>query len=342
MTVALIRKLLRDLRWPLLGVAIFLAGFECLWVKITQRITGQIVPLLLALSKASGVSADRLESTLFEGPGRLLRTIMGGETIGLDRAMDMLSIGYVHPTVQVAICIWAIGRSAGAIAGEIDRGTMELLMAQPVYRYRLVSSYLILEFLTIPLLCLAMWSGTFLGNKLVGPISVSSAELNELPIPVEINEDRLKIDPWDFGPSLLNVGALFFAISGYTIWLSSRGRSRWKVLGIAIFLTLLQFIINVIGQLWDAIAVLRPLTVFFYYQPQQIALNERWFVDVSAPLNVVAAVREASAGQNLATIWSSAQVGYPLNVVVVLLCVGAIGYALAFWTFCRRDLPAPL
>src|SRR5438105_7727263 len=134
MTLALLRKLLRDFRWPLLGVAIFLAGFECLWVKITQRITAQLVPLLLALARASKITAGDLETTLFEGPGKIMRTLMGGESINLDRAMDMLSIGYVHPTVQVVICIWAIGRSAGAIAGEIDRGTMELLMAQPLYR----------------------------------------------------------------------------------------------------------------------------------------------------------------------------------------------------------------
>src|SRR5260221_3699560 len=48
--------------------------------------------------------------------------------INLDHAMDMLSIGYVHPLMQTLFCIWAIGRASGAIAGELDRGTMELLL----------------------------------------------------------------------------------------------------------------------------------------------------------------------------------------------------------------------
>ena len=48
--------------------------------------------------------------------------------------MDMLSIGYVHPLVQIIFCIWAVGRASGAVAGELDRGTMELLLAQPLSR----------------------------------------------------------------------------------------------------------------------------------------------------------------------------------------------------------------
>jgi ABC-2 type transport system permease protein len=89
-----------------------------------------------------------------------------------------------------------------------------------------------------------------------------------------------------------------------------------------VLITLLQFLINVVGQLWDAVAPLRPFTVFYYYQPQQIIREHRWTVDLGA-------------------VWGG---GHPLsvNVLVVLLAVGLVGYGLALWTFCRRDLPAPL
>jgi ABC-2 type transport system permease protein len=69
------------------------------------------------------------------------------------------------------------------------------------------------------------------------------------------------------------------------------------------------------------VAVLRPLTVFYYYQPQQIILNGRWTVDVLA-------------GQGGSPV--------PVNVLAVLFGVGAVGYLVALWAFCRRDLPAPL
>ena len=131
------------------------------------------------------------------------------------------------------------------------------------------------------------------------------------------------INPMMFAPALPNVAALIFALSGFTMWLSARGRFRGRVLGVAVFVTLLQFLVNVVGQFWEDVAPLRPLTIFYYYQPQQIILNQRWTVDVGAA-------------------WNQGQPLFALNVIAVLVAVGVIGYALAFWKFCRRDLPAPL
>jgi hypothetical protein len=85
------------------------------------------------------------------------------------------------------------------------------------------------------------------------------------------------------------------------------------VLGVAVLLTLLQFLVNVIGQLWPAAEALRPFTVFYYYQPQPIILDPSWYTK--------------------SAIWIR---------MAVLLGVGLAGYVVAWWHFCRRDLPAPL
>src|SRR5207302_3853251 len=95
----------------------------------------------------------------------------------------------------------------------------------------------------------------------------------------EINPADLALDPLACGPALLNAAALLFAVSGYTLWLSARGRFRGRVLGVAVLLTLLQFLVNVIGQLWSVVAPLRPLTVFYYYQPQALILRGDWYAD---------------------------------------------------------------
>src|SRR6516225_11211414 len=92
-----------------------------------------------------------------------MRTIIGGESISLFRITDMLSVGYVHPLMLILFCVWAIGRASGAVAGEIDRGTMELLLAQPVARYRVVLTHLCADLLTLPVLCLSLWFGIWLG-----------------------------------------------------------------------------------------------------------------------------------------------------------------------------------
>src|SRR5262249_4643081 len=123
--------------------------------------------------------------------------------------------------------------------------------------------------------------------------------------------ETLEVNGGSQFPALANLAALAFAISGITMAISASGRSRWKVIGIAVLVTLVMFIANVLGQLWDGVDFLRPFTVFYYYQPQKIMLRGEW-----------------STG--------------PIPVVGMLLAVGAVGYAIALRVFMRRDLPAPL
>ncbi len=220
-------------------------------------------------------------------------------------------MSYVHPLTQTILCIWAIGRASGAIAGELDRGTMELLLAQPIRRSQVVLAHLVIEVVTIPIICLSMWAGTCAGAHLVGFSSAAS-------------DPNLRVEVWRFGPALFNVGLLVFAISGITMALSAAGRLRGRVMGAAVVLGLLQFLVNVIAQLWTPLVnvfgqvlspmeTLRRCTVFFYYEPQPMILNPNWTAERGAWINLG-----------------------------VLLAVGCAGYGLAFWRFCTRDLPAPL
>jgi ABC-2 type transport system permease protein len=332
MTGVLLRKLLRDLRTPLIVTAVLLAAFQCLWYKITSRILGDLSPYFRQLAGFAGKNIGDIQEEIFKGPGQLIRTILGGERVDLERAMDLLSVGYVHPLVQTIFCIWAVGRASGALAGELDRGTMELLLAQPLSRTRLVLAHFCVDLIVIPLLALSLWAGTCLGAWLVGPIVLEAPDIKppealytlevgsfkftaKAPVvpPGETKEEqdeRLGVKVWDFPRALPAVGGLLFAISGYTMWLSACGRFRWRVLGVAVFLTLVQFLINLVGQMWDVLAPFRPCTIFYYYQPQEAILSASW----------------AST----------------LPALAVLYGVGLAGYALALWTFRRRDIPAPL
>lgn len=295
-------------------------------------------PIFVGLANNVGVSREELEGVIFEGPGKITRTIIGGETVQLDRAMDMLSIGYVHPLMQVIFCIWAIGRASGAIAGEIDRGTMELLLAQPMSRSRLVLAHLVVDLVTIPLLCLSLWAGNWVGAWAVGEIrpeppkqqkdrpSNPMLEMIKARAAQQANEEetrkRLEVRPMEFGRAQVVVGGLIFAVCGYTMWLSSAGRYRLRVLGVAVLLTLLQFLINILGQMWDAAAWMRPFTIFYYYQPQQVILTGDWCVHFGE--------------------WNGGEALFALPMPLVLYGVGAIGYLMAWRTLVERDLPAPL
>lgn len=338
MTWILVRKLLWDVRWPLLVIALLLLAFQVLWAVITARVLGELAPFFTRLASFGGFTRQDIEAQVFSGPGQLVKSIIGGDAIQLDHAMDMLSIGYVHPLVQLILCIWAIGRAAGAISGEIERGTMELLLAQPLARYRVVLAHLLVDCVVIPALCLALLVGNFVGASVISPIRIQEPEGFKAPdalYSVEVGPfkfevkgaivlppedeayvaERLAVRPWEFAPGLALVAGLLFAISGATMWLSAAGRSRMRVLGVAILVALVMFLVNVLGQMWDVMAPLRPLTLFYYYNAQAAVLGQGWTVPVA---------------------------GLPVPTLPVLVGVGVLGYAMAFRVFTRRDLPAPL
>jgi ABC-2 type transport system permease protein len=352
MTWVLWRKLFRDVRLTLLAVALLLGLFQFLWARITERILSKLAPFFNMLAGFGGLSQQDVENVLFEGPGRVIRTLIGGDRVVLDSAMDLLSIGYVHPLMQILFCIWAIGRAAGAIAGELDRGTMELLLAQPLARSRLILAHFLLDLATIPLLCLSLWAGNWIGAWAISPIRVETPVLKPAtaspeylvemgPFRVRVvdplrksgpprtsaeddrkMQERLRVEPMQFAPALILVAGLIFAVCGLTMWLSAAGRFRWRVLGWAVFLTLLQFLLNLLGQMWDAAAWVRPLTLFYYYQPQQVILGGGWYVTLSE--------------------WNGNQPLLNVPMPLVLFAVGLIGYLMALRTLVHRDIPSPI
>jgi ABC-2 type transport system permease protein len=194
------------------------------------------------------------------------------------------------------------------------------------------------------MLCLSLWSGTALGAWLVGPIRPQEPpmpprqkyliEFGPLKVRVEdplapvrrptaaSSRERLQMRPAAFGPALWMAGGLIFAVTGLTLALSAAGRFRWRVLGTAVLLALVQFLVNLFGQLWDVLEPLRPLTLFYYYQPQQVILGHHWSVTFAE--------------------WNGGQPLFQVPAPAVLYGAGLIGYALALSVFTRRDLPAPL
>lgn len=325
MTWILIKKLMRDSRWPLLAVCLLLFFFSLLWVKIAQRVSTEIAPFFNGLAAIQRIDKKLFEEVVFKGPGRVSQAVMGGAEVQFDNPNHFLAVELLHPVVIIIASLWTVGRAGAAIAGEIDRGTMELLLSQPVPRNRLIFAHLLVDCLVIPLIALSIWAGTQCGLELVGPFKVDYSVLDKIKTPIafprgpEVLEVSAARQVW----GLFNLMALMFALSGLTMLVSAMGRSRWRAIGLATLAGLLMFVVNVVGQLWDQAAFLRPFSVYFYYQPQKIWLKQLWIVD-------------------LGDAWNAGQPLMSLPVLAVLGLIGLVGYLIALRIFTQRDLPAPL
>ncbi len=330
----------RDWRFALALFSLMLVGFGLLWGSIIKRSLEQLAPFFRLLANQSGLTISVLEGMVFDGPGKMVRTMIGGDRVSLERAIDILSIVLVHPLVQLLLAMWAVGRGAAALAGELERGTFELLLSQPVSRVNVAISNVLFDLGCWIVIAVAFTSAATAGAWWINPLEErplppdiqermnrmswwtwSPATLfKKAPAPVDIS-DRLRIEPARFMLAAPAVAALGWSISGLAFAASAWGRSRMAVLGGMGLVVSTMFLVNLLGQLWEPLLVLRPLTVFYYYQPQE-------------PMLGIPAV------VNLSEWFGPDKVALP--GLWVLVVTGALGYAAGTWRFATRDLPAPL
>src|SRR5205814_8559122 len=58
-----------------------------------------------------------------------------GDDVSAGSPSGFLAIGYGHPFFFLILSAWTVRVSCGALAGEIGRGTMDLLAARPIARW---------------------------------------------------------------------------------------------------------------------------------------------------------------------------------------------------------------
>ena len=349
----LLWRIFRDMRWPLFATGLLAFIFGFIWALIAKRMLGQIAPFFEALGGMGGLNSKDMEAVLFDGPGQLLRTLLGGERIDLNQAMDFLSICLVHPTMITILPLWAISRSTQAIAGEIDRGTMELLLAQPISRFGVwlghafaeATAMLILATLAVAGLTIGAWMITPLEIKPLSPKLLSKkpsiiAEIGPVRIrledpfrdrPPNVGEqtpssptktsDRFSIRPASFLLALPQLFGFMASISGLGIVLSVLIRRRFIALGVGVLILLTMFLINLLGQLWGPLEPFRPLCFYYYYLPQEAPLGRIPMVDF----------RE----------WfGPGFIRVPSFLIQMILAT--IGWGTALWLLRKQDIPAPL
>lgn len=289
MSWPLFRRIAFDLRRHLFGTCLILFLFCGLWVKITDRFANEIIPALL-----KKISYKDLMAIIFEGSGKFLQTLLGGDSMNFSKAGDIMTIHTIHPLILTILSLWCIGKGASTLAGETDKGTMELLLAQPIARWKIITTHLLYDLLTLPLLFLSMFLGAWLGLTM---------------IPIE------GVTLHGYSTIILHGFALCFALTGLMTFLSSLSRSRNRVLAWGTGMILIFFLLHFLGQLWEPLAPWRPLSLFYYYQPQQILLQQ------ASTINV----------------WGLQTSGMP-----ILLGIGIVGYLAAIVVFQKKDIPSPL
>jgi ABC-2 type transport system permease protein len=171
----------------------------------------------------------------------------GGDVFSLSGAV---ALGYVHPISIILLSVFAIGFTTSAVAGERQRGTLEVILARPLSRRTIYTTLLAAVLVFIGLVLAAASIGTLVGSAIVGVV-------NELAV------DRL--------PTLwLNGFLLWGAIAAIGLAASVSFDRLTPALGITMAIVVVSYFLDILGSLWPDAAGLQRYSLFHYLTARDI------------------------------------------------------------------------
>ena len=252
-----------------------------------------------------------------------------------------IAVTFDEPIVVLCVSVFAIARGSDVVSGELNRGTMELLLAQPVSRWQVLTCQALVTVVGILLLALTAWAGTLAGimtntveeqaprpSITIPGIGLSIPYSLEAPKKVRVPM-RDKVDAEDFVPGAFNLGALGVCLAGISTLVSSCDRYRWRTIGLVVGFYVVQTILKLAGMAIEEVAWLKKLSLFTAYEPQKFVATA-----VHDAEHTWSLILRDSAGTFL-------DLG-PLGYNLILLGIGVGCYLAAAVVFQKRDLPAPL
>jgi ABC-2 type transport system permease protein len=202
--------------------------------------------LLCAIVASVDVEAAFGQMLAFAPP--MLRAVIeqnmpGGSPAGI------LSFGWNHPVAHALLTAVAITLGARAIAGEVENGVIELVLAQPISRAQYFTAHL-------------LFGAAAIGAAIAG--GVAGTALGQVVFSLDA-----------FGPARLailfvNVFLLQFAIYAFTLAASALGREAGRVALVGVLFAVMSFFVNAVATLWNKALFAKPYSLHTYFEPRDL------------------------------------------------------------------------
>jgi ABC-2 type transport system permease protein len=170
-----------------------------------------------------------------------------------------LTLGLQHPLAIAFVAVFAVGTPVAAIAGERERGTLEVLLSRPISRLRHYTIVALALLLILALVVAALLLGEVAGSALV---DVSDElEMSQLPL------------------VFLNGLLLWTAFGAFSLAASVSFDRAGPALGVSLGYLLLNYFFEILGSLWDAAEWTQEYSLFHHFNPGQVLQGDADPVD---------------------------------------------------------------
>jgi ABC-2 type transport system permease protein len=233
-------------------------------VSIALVVWGFLMPLVYA--KFGSQFRAVLESGIFPPQ---FASFGGGDIFSLPGS---IALAIIHPIAIILTSVFSVGFSAAAIAGERQRGTLEVALARPIARRTFYLTLFEAAFGFVAVTVAALLLGSVIGAAFGGVIG-------EFPV-------RHVPLLW------LNAVLLFGSFAAVGLAASASFDRAAPALGVTVGFVVLMYFLEILGSLWPAAEMLQPYSLFHYLKAKAILRG------AAAPLDaaVLAAVNAVAAG----------------------------------------------
>ena len=181
---------------------------------------------------------------------RFIQALLGEDLGERISPQKLQAIIWVHPTILALLWAQEIVFCTRVPAGEIDRGTIDILLSWPVSRRKLFCAESAIWLAAGIWLCLMMFVGHTIARLFVTSATTYSGRSVFLV--------------------LSNLYSMYVAVGAVALLVSTMSDRRGRAMATVFALILASFLLNFLAQFWPTAELLAPLSVLNYYRPAQI------------------------------------------------------------------------
>lgn len=234
MNFGLIRKAIHEtwLVTLLLGLLIFLSHAVMAYAlpKFSEHFTDQIMTLPFLRE--------------------FIQALLGAE-VGDDFGAELFVVlPWVHPIGLTVVWAHSIVLCTRVPAGEVDRGTIDVLLGLPISRWTILQSETLVWFGSVVALLMFALLGNITGSLFIDPVARPDAM------------KRLLVLPYFF--------SMISAVAAGAMLLSALSERRGRAIGIALGIVIASVLLEYIAQFWDFADHFSFLSVLTWYRPMEV------------------------------------------------------------------------
>lgn len=232
--------------------------------------------VLLASSSFLGdASPETFENApeFFTQPPEAIEAFLGG-SVDFFTPAGWVASALTHPITLAILTGAALSVAAGAVAAEVERGTVDLVLARPVGRVRFL-----------------------LGKAAATVTVVTAAQAGALAgvLAATLTVERMdEITMGDLWRPFLGSWLLFVALGMVGLLVSARSSLRSRAIGLTVATIVIWYFVNFIALLIDQVSGARYASPFHYFRAADFLSGKPFAVDAIALTGVAAAALAAA------------------------------------------------